>query len=698
MPVYTIELADGRQVDVEANNPNAALAEANRFAGSGQRQAKKPNYTPRSRERGMSDNLQTLFAQGAAYGQLPNITGGLGTVMGVPDAFRQRSFDPLVNAFAQNRQAEIDRINQARAQTGLAGIVAEGLGSFGTGAGIVKAGEQAVTRFAPKFTEAVTKAFTPRSGSLGGKIARGTGRAGGAAGVGGASGAVYGSGEDRAAENAIFGAIGGAAAEPIVRSGAALVKGARRTVGKPFEKPEVKAARVILHPLVKQIDLKKAQTQIDEANRLGLPPLALVDVMTNSGRRTVGGIARGTTDDAQDMVIDYAAATRQNMPENALNIVRKITGGDVDLASLRQQGDAALEAIDQANYGALNPVRVTMDAPLLDDLVTRQGGSAVRQSGRVSNTDRRFDDEAALGRVSDVLRTGQVGRATGESDVSVSLQALEDTYTIMRDRAAKMMANENPSATKREGYALMQEAKRLGDSLAARFPPIANARLASQQARQNIEAIDLGYNAFTRNRVPSELAADIGQLPPRRNVLAGAQARLQQEIGQEPLNTLGNLGYQTNQRARLNAMGAPADDIVRSAQIEARRMRNAEFISPTTSGQPQAPANDILQGIGAIPTTKMGIMNKLMAFAFRRVNALTKAEMEEIVRMGINPADLPRLQDLAARDPDSVPSVIKGLIGTGVRNTLVQSQVSQQSLPPSSEEPYVYNDMYYSPR
>jgi hypothetical protein len=151
--------------------------------------------------------------------------------------------------------------------------------------------------------------------------------------------------------------------------------------------------------------------------------------------------------------------------------------------------------------------------------------------------------------VSDVLNTGQVGRATGDSDVSISLQALEDVYRIMRDRAAKMMADENPSATKREGYALMQEAERLGQSLAGRYPPIADARLASQQARQNIEAIDLGYNAFTRNRVPSELSAEIGQLPARRNVLAGGQARLQQEIGENPLNTLGSLGYKTNQRA-----------------------------------------------------------------------------------------------------------------------------------------------------
>jgi hypothetical protein len=39
--------------------------------------------------------------------------------------------------------------------------------------------------------------------------------------------------------------------------------------------------------------------------------------------------------------------------------------------------------------------------------------------------------------------------------------------------------------------------------------------------------------------------------------------------------------------------------------------------------------------------------------------------MEALVRLGVDPADLPRLRDLAARDPDRIPSIVKGLIGTG---------------------------------
>ena len=647
---------------------------APRFGNRGRPAGQKPNYVIPKRvkvgpiELNLTDasDLQRLGSQGFVQGQMPRAVGVIGTVMGIPDAIRQRSFDPIAEAYRQNRQAEIDATDQARARAGLLGTAVEIGGSLVSGGGIANQGRKALANAPRVANEArkVLQAVAPRSGSTAGKVARSTARSAMAAGTGAAAGAAYGSGEGRATENAIYGAAGGALGEPVARVAGAAVRGVRRAIRKPAVKPEVKAARTILDPLSNKINLEKAQAQIDEANRLGLPPLSLVDVMTNSGKRFVRGVAGNTTDDAQEMAVDYALTTRQNMPENALNIVRKITGKDVDLAALRQQGDEALQAVDRANYGALEPVRVMVDAPLLDNLVTRQGNSAVKQSGRVSNTDRRFDDEAALGRVSDVLKTGQVGRATGENDVSVSLQALEDVYRIMRDRAAKMMADENPSATKREGYALMQEAERLGQSLAVRFPEISAARLASQQARKNIEAIDLGYNAFTRNRVPSELAADIGQLPARQNVLAGAQARLQHEIGQNPLNALGSLGYTTNQSARLAAMGAPADDIVAAARIEAKRARNAEFISPNTGSQSQLRATDLPEGIAAIPSTTMGWTNKLMNFAYRRASAFTPAELEALVKMGIGPADLQQLQALAARDPDKVPAAVQALIGT----------------------------------
>lgn len=634
------------------------------FAGRGRpaAPAPKPNYKPRRREMNVFEAVPVAFAAGGAFGQRPKILATGSAMKAIPDAIRQKSFAPIQEGYRQGVEYFVDEQDRARAKLGLAGIVVEGAPAMATGSGLAKVSGQAVARFAPNLAPRVAAALAPRAGSAASKVARFGGRTALAGGGGAVAGGIYGSGEGRGAEGALYGAVGGAVAEPVVRGGVAVVRGARRLVRKPAVKPDVKAARVILNPISGHIDLAKAQAQIDEAKRLGLPPLSLVDVMKNSGKRFVRGVASNTTDDAQEMAVDYAMTTRENMPENALSIVRKITGKDVDLAALRKQADDALEAVDKANYGALEPLRVKVDPALMQDLGTNQATFAAKRSAKAANTDRRYSDEAALDRIADALRQNRNYDAFGQN---VSLQGLEDVYRVMRDRGIGMKAAEGPQAVqRREGFSLSREANRLGESLANRFPEIADARMASQQARQNIEAIDLGYNAFTKNRVPSELAADIGQLPARRNVLSGAQARLQQEIGENPLNALGSLGYKTNQRARLAAMGAPADDIVAASRIEARRARTADFISPNTGSQSQLRATDLPEGIASIPTTSMGWANKLMDFAFRRINAFTPAEFEAIVRMGIEPADLQALQALAARDPDKIPSVVKGLLGT----------------------------------
>lgn len=633
------------------------------FSSRGRPAGQKPNYVIPKRvkvgpvELNLTDanDAQRLATQGFAFGQSPRIMGAMGAVMGLPDAVRQGRLDPIAEAYRQNRQAEIDAIDKARARTGLMGTGIEIAGGLVTGGTIAKTGGEVLAAVAPRAVPRVAAALAPRAGSAASKVARFGGRTAVAATGGAVAGGAYGSGEGRGAEGALYGAVGGAAAEPIVRSGAAVYRGARRLVRKPVVKPNVTAARKLAERLSPD-----AQARIDEAARLGADPLAVVDVLNNGGRRLVRGVAGNTTDEAQQMAVDYATRTREALPDRALGVVRKLTGRDVDLAALRQQADDSLTAVDNANYKALEPLRVRVDTPLLDDLATNQSVSGLNRSARASNTDRRFQDETNLNLVAEALRRERRAQALG---TDVSLQALEDVYRIMRDRAIGMMADQSAAATRREGFALMQEAERLGQSLSNRFPAIADARMASRQARQNIEAIDTGFEAFTPNRVPSELAADIGQLPARRNVLAGAQARLQQQVGENPMAAMTSLGYRPNMGTRLNAMGAPADDMVAAAQIETRRMRNADFISPNTGSQTQLRAND-LPDIGGIPTTTMGWTTKLMDFAFRRINAFTPDELDAIVRMGIEPADLQALQALAARDPDKIPSVVKGLLGT----------------------------------
>ena len=615
----------------------------------------KPNYTPPKRKMDTSANLQTLFTQGVTFGQLPRITGAMGTVMGIPDAIRQRSLDPLSEAYRQNRQAEIDRIDQARAQTGLVGMGMEALGGIATGGAIAKAGGQVLSRVAPNLAPRVAAAVAPRSGSMGGKVARFTGRTGLAAGGGAASGAVYGSGEGRAVENALYGAVVGAAAEPVIRVGGATVRGARRLVGKDKTKPEVVAARKIVERLSPD-----AQARIDEAARLGLDPLSVVDVSRNSGRRMVRGVA-SASDGGQEIALNYRTQTREAMPDRAQGIVRQMTGGDVDFPSAQAAAQKNIEDIDKFNYGPIQGQRVAVTPEMLQSLRSPDAQVAIENARRVADLDERQNDVAALDTLLNTLRTSDVSKLEG---LEVSTSALEEVYRNLRDTTSGLFSS--PS-TRRIGNAMAGARDRFDTALQAQSPQIAQARAASREARQGAEALDVGFGGFAPSRLPSALADDVGALPQsaRPNVLAGGQAQLQQRIGENPFATINALGFRPNMAARLNAMGAPTENMTRSAQIEVGRARTADFISPNTGSQTQLRLNDAAD-IGATSLTPYGIATKLMDFAFRRINSFTEAEMEALVRMGIEPADLPRLQALAARDPDQIPSIVKGLIGSQV--------------------------------
>lgn len=669
MPTYTIQLKDGRKVKVQADSPNAALAEANRFAASNPR--KKPNYVipKRVKVAGVDVNLtdandaQRLATQGFAFGQAPRVMGAFGAVMGVPDAIRQGKLDPIAEAYNQNRKAEIAAIDAARARSGLVGTGIEIAGGLVTGGTIAKAGGQALTRVAPKAAPRVAAALAPRSGSVGGKVARFSGRTAVAAGGGAIAGGLYGSGEGRAVENALYGAAGGAAAEPIARGAGALVRGGRRLLRKPKVKPEVKAARVFLDPLSGRIDLAKAQAQIDEANRLGLELPSLVDVVNNSGRRLVRGVAGNTTDDAQQMAVDYATRTREALPDRGLGIVRRLTGGEVDLPAMQNAAEANVRNVDLANYPPLMNQQVSVTPDLLNALTSQRARGAIGSAIDIADTAGRKQDVAALAQFNQALQSGNMDDVL---NTPITASALEDIYRALRDTSRGMMQSTGEqAATRSVGRALGDVTQTYDTALQAISPGIRQARAASREARQGAEALDVGYNAFAPSRLPDALAGDVAALPQsaRPNVLAGAQARLQQQIGENPFAAVNSLGFRPNMGARLNAMGAPADDMVAAAQMEARRVRNADFISPNTGSQTQLRATDIPE-MGAIPTTPMGWANKLMDFAFRRINAFTDAELEAIVRMGIEPADLQALQALAAREPDKIPSVIKGLIGT----------------------------------
>jgi hypothetical protein len=254
----------------------------------------------------------------------------------------------------------------------------------------------------------------------------------------------------------------------------------------------------------------------------------------------------------------------------------------------------------------------------------------------------------------------------GGRTLEISASSLEDVYRAMRDKTEGLM-NANAGSTHSLGAALRGQLSRYDDAFRAQSPSAMTARQMSRQARQERDALEVGWNAFGPALPPTQLLRDFSSMPESAlgNVRAGAQARLEQQIGERPFATIEGIGSRANMGRRLDFIGAPSSDIVDAAQIEAARVRNADFISPNTGSQTNLRGEDALQ-MTDIPVTTYGWVSKLADFAFRRINALTEAEMTALVRMGIEPADLQRLQVLAQRDPDAVPSVIKGLVGSQV--------------------------------
>lgn len=644
-----------RMIDGGASEREIDSYLASEGLSAAQLRGSKPNYKPRRREMNVFEAVPVALAAGGSFGQRPKILATGSALKAIPSAIEQRSFAPIAEGYRQGFDFFVDEQDRAREKLGLAGIAVEGAGALASGGAIARAGGQVLSRVAPNLAPRVAAAVAPRSGSAGGKVARATGRTALAAGGGAASGAVYGSGEGRAAENALYGAVGGAAAEPIIRVGGATVRGARRLVGRDKTKPEVVAARKIVERLSPD-----AQARIDEAARLGLDPLSVVDVSRNSGRRMVRGVA-SASDGGQEIALNYRTQTREALPDRAQGIVRQMTGGDVDFPSAQAAAKANIKAVDDFNYGPIQNQRIMVTPEMLQSLRPADAQAAIANARRVAELSGRQDDVAALDTITNILQTGDVSKMQG---LEVSTPVAEQIYRSIRDTTADLYSN---AGTRSVGQAMSGLRNEFDTALQAQSPQIAQARAASREARQGAEALDVGFGGFAPSRLPSALANDVGALPQsaRPNVLAGGQAQLQQRIGENPFATINALGFRPNMAARLNAMGAPTENMTRAAQIEVGRARTADFISPNTGSQTQLRATDMAD-IGAVPVTPMGWATKLMDFAFRRINAFTEAEMEALVRMGVEPADLARLQTLAARDPDQIPSIVKGLIGSQV--------------------------------
>lgn len=286
----------------------------------------KPNYTPPKRKMDTSANLQTLFTQGVTFGQSPRITGAMGAVMGIPDAIRQGDVGPIAEAYRQNRQAEIDRIDQARAQTGLAGMGMEALGGIATGGALARAGGQLLTRVAPKAVNVSRSVLAKQSGSTGAKVARSGGRLGVATGGGAVAGGAYGSGEGRAAENALYGAAGGAAGKVLVKGAEGIGVVGKRLINR-YGPNIIPADQTAARRLLAQIEEFGEDRVVAEFNRLraaGIRNPTLAEIVPSIARR-VGSVARNDDAGARVLATQRAGGMVGDVPILAVQATKGLS-------------------------------------------------------------------------------------------------------------------------------------------------------------------------------------------------------------------------------------------------------------------------------------------------------------------------------------------------------------------------------------
>jgi DNA-binding transcriptional regulator YdaS (Cro superfamily) len=248
--------------------------------------------------------------------------------------------------------------------------------------------------------------------------------------------------------------------------------------------------------------------------------------------------------------------------------------------------------------------------------------------------------------------------------------ALEDVYRSLRDTTADLASQPGSNSL---SVALGQRTRAFDAELQARVPEIAQARSAYQTAAQERDALGAGLGAMSNGQMLPDLEASYQGLPnaaARLNFRRGAQAFLEQEARSNPGGTLARLSPQhltggDMTVARLNAMEAPGNAMAEAGMLERNRLATADLISPLSGSLTANNMQDLaaIQGVGLGAATTQGMITRLMDFATRAATRMSDAELAEFVRLGVSPADLNRLRELAQFAPDQLPGAVRAILG-----------------------------------
>lgn len=660
-----VRLPDGREINVQTNDPQEAAAAGRRIIATEQ--------AAKGIAQGHSNPGLESLANGFTFG-LTRQAGAVGNAAGqginnLIDRVQGKTPDVGVgDAYNGYLQAASDAARDFQSKHPVAST---GLGVLG---GLAAPGATQIGKFV---TEGVGSGLAAARGVVPSMV-RGALAGTGIGATSSAANAEPGQQLQQAAQGAKLGAALGTAA-PVVEAG---VRAAAPAVGKVAQfvarttGNKGDPLRVAAQKLAQALDAEglapaDARTAMNQWLQQGNDAPAIIDLAKRGGpvQRLVRGAAAEGSGAGQ--AAQYADQVAGNIQDRTQALAQNLTPGDLQTAAqARDAADVARSAQAKVDYAQPTQQRIPITPELAAGVADAPGKAAINKAleGAISQQD--YGQAADLQKLL-ALHVDDIPGMSPDAMQRIRAQYLTKSGDISAGAADRVRQALNETAENRYsalgdknravGAGLFSRAGQVDSTLDA-VPGMDTARSNFAENSRAMQATDTGGAIL--NAPPPVYAADMAQadsLPAVANAQTGAREAITNAIGNPTAGSTGALNRLTtsnNVGQNLAAtFGQDATDAFRGGVgNEISRLRNARFIDPSTGSQTAGRLADtgLVDAIpDHIPTTAHGVVGKLVAGAVRKLNAgnaLSDGEKAALVGMSTGDTSglLQHLEDIAA--------------------------------------------------
>lgn len=389
----------------------------------------------------------------------------------------------------------------------------------------------------------------------------------------------------------------------------------------------------------------------------------LVDVGGNNVRRLVRASASGGTGEAQNVATTYADKVRANFQPTVLSHTRDLTPANPDSAvAMGRQLEADQGSVADQQYAApyKQPAQVTPE--MVSALQGPEGRGAIGRAYAAARANRNADQMAQLKDLQDVASEQGGGRDPITGRVRSVAQALAELPSGTLDRVRIAMRDTGIALAKNDkrdiagGY--FGRVKDI-DTALDQTPGLQGARGTYRQMQAERDALDVGGTAL--NTGASDYASQISDLagkggPPNlgRSLQVGHRQALVDKLSAQTGGATGaarNIATSDQDTQNLAASFGATKGARYQAALgnEAKRVGNADFISPNTGSQTELRGQDTASLISKVPHSIYDLAIRVVDTVRGHGAPLTEAERAAVVRMGTTEADL---RNLVRRNPN----------------------------------------------